>query len=542
MDSILQPIEAPRVQIDTPAGPAFILKLPDEILLKIIDHLVRKVSSKRLEYRLEFFAYRPEHIEPESYAQYELACLARTCRRFQGIATPLLYRTVRFRYEHTKFDWAAITNDLSDRVKGGKCNKKQTRGVGDHDKEMQKSQADYPGRDELLYRTLMENPLIRSHCRILRLNLGLNPEEEEVEEEEEERSNEDEDGPSPPPHPPRPPRPLQPPISFLRHFIKNLLTWLSNTTVLEIYISDELSNGEIMDAICDSLDGNLQKVQKLRIEQWHGPLLPDLYFIIWSLPKLQSVIAENAGCYSPRPTYANHYSSLDKTKEPPPSLTSIDFVRGFDDDPPNLKWLLDQPLALEHFGFFLRWRDHGDFNRGWSLRVILSLLRLQCHTLRTINIGSLYTGAWGLSGVDLSMFTALEELTLPYQNLFSSSYSSPTRLAPREGHDAILSAPNLRKFTLDFEYSGRGNWCTLAHFGEDEEVWLRLLVTAAVQRRAKLRHVHLDFAPNRSSNKVDGLVWPWARIDGVEVEVKGEGILITYPKPSITEEEFRGGS
>ena len=225
-------------------------------------------------------------------------------------------------------------------------------------------------------------------------------------------------------------------------------------------------------------------------------------------------------------------------KELPPSLSSITFWSGFEDDPPNLGWFLRQPLRLAHFAFYLRYRGHGDFNFGWSLAALLPHLAHQRETLRAIEIGPPYTRGPSLEGLCLTGFRALEELTLSIWALDDRGGPGICSLPVRAGHAAILSAPKLRKLTLRYDCIQRYHAVNLEDFGDEHEAWLRGLTAAAAHGKAALRHVHIDWRPGRISRRLRIDVYPWDRIDKVQEEVRDAGILITYPSPSVTREEF----
>lgn len=90
----------------------YILKLPDEILLRIFEYLPCELTSYKLE------------------KKYEHISLSFVCRRFNSIITPLIYQNV-------EFNTTSIPKDPS----------------------------------TLLHRSLQENPLLRRHVRALVLRL-----------------------------------------------------------------------------------------------------------------------------------------------------------------------------------------------------------------------------------------------------------------------------------------------------------------------------------------------------------------------------------
>ncbi|KAK4209819.1 hypothetical protein QBC37DRAFT_390973 [Rhypophila decipiens] len=497
--------------------PAHILRLPDEVLLDVVYELVTLVAKRKQRYLIARIS--DYDTNPSEYAHTALARLARVSRRFHAIASQILYETVNLDYVDQKFKWDHITHYHGKQVGQEVVNKE----AGNRPiPAWWRARSGSP--PHLLYRTLMESPSLRNHCRTLRLKLKL-------------RFCEDED-------PYVAPNPI-----LMQSVVRNMFTWLCNITKLDLYYDDELGNDDVLAAVSKNLV-HLQQVRKLMIQDGQHILLPDLYYgIIRKLPNLESLAVQEAGRRRGRIDYADKFPPLQITL-PPPSLTSISFHDGFEDDPPNLDWFLRQPLNLVKFTFELRYRDHGDWNAGWSLPTIFSLLRHQARTLRTIDIGILYTGHGGnLETVNLSGFTSLEELTLSYWDIEvdtrTSDGSWTSHLPINEGHAAILSAPKLKRFTLCFDQISRMGSQSLASFGEEQENWLRELVLDAArgQPKASLRHVHLDYRPVPERMKPKGVeVWPWARINRVRDldEVKRAGIEITYVTPRVTEGKFHG--
>lgn len=100
---------------------AFILKLPDEILLPVLE---LATTNPRLS---------EEHCHCETLLDYaDLKSLLFTCRRFSRIVLPWLYHTIRFDYPHQMV--------------------RPTRAA------------------KSLHRSLQENPSLLQHCRVLRID------------------------------------------------------------------------------------------------------------------------------------------------------------------------------------------------------------------------------------------------------------------------------------------------------------------------------------------------------------------------------------
>jgi len=88
-----------------------------------------------------------------------------------------------------------------------------------------------------------------------------------------------------------------------------VLTWLSSITALDLQ-SPELDNGDVLAMICDATS-RLLRVRKLMIHRREdGLLLPVVYRIVRSFPKLDSVTIWEAGRRRRRVSYDERFPSL----------------------------------------------------------------------------------------------------------------------------------------------------------------------------------------------------------------------------------------
>jgi len=190
-------------------------------------------------------------------------------------------------------------------------------------------------------------------------------------------------------------------------------------------------------------------------------------------------------------------------------------------------------MRLEQFAFSFQWRNyHGIRNAAWTLPKMFLALNHQRKNIRRIEIAPLYSGNAGLEGVDLSGYEALEELSLPSTNMTTTN-----------GVDEILSAPKLRKFVWCFiDASPRGGVSmTLDQFQEEQETWLRRLLTTAAERKHALRQVKIDWEPRndvKSKSSAKQWVYPWDRLERLRDEGREVGIEVMYFPPTFTREMF----
>ncbi|SPN99239.1 uncharacterized protein DNG_02276 [Cephalotrichum gorgonifer] len=192
----------------------------------------------------------------------------------------------------------------------------------------------------------------------------------------------------------------------------------------------------------------------------------------------------------------------------------------FQDAPESFRHLVSWPERIEHLELESESEGRGGVVT-WGLPDLMPALSCQRDNLRTLAIGRAPKSDTGLSGFSVSDFPNLEELEL-------SRWSTGTLVAEQDN----LFAPRLRKFTWCFNIDGmiNGMGCDVSDFGEEEETWLRSLMTTAVERGARLSHVHVGFYPYFErvwEENLSGVVFPWNRIDALREEFRGAGIRVT---------------
>jgi hypothetical protein len=167
-------------------------------------------------------------------------------------------------------------------------------------------------------------------------------------------------------------------------------------------------------------------------------------------------------------------------------------------------------------------------------------------TLTSIRIGSINSSTIQASlasslagGVDFSSFESLTLLSL-------------SRWATGSGHaPEVLLPPNLEMFEWVFDHESKQR-PFFDDFDQEEEVFLRRLAQAAVEKKIRLRklHVAIVFSPAGSwcfrkrepYANVDFVVprfeWPWNRMDRLAKDIRPFGIDLTYNTPTTSWDRY----
>lgn len=191
--------------------------------------------------------------------------------------------------------------------------------------------------------------------------------------------------------------------------------------------------------------------------------------------------------------------------------------------------LISWPRELQHFKF-------GNFrnNRNdMDLAMFGEALYQHKDTLRTLDMGFLRRRAHGTRIIDVSLFPALEELTL---SRWSFGFEG-LRFSGDTGHK--LLAPQLRKFTWSFDI-GFMESARLSDMGPDEEAWLRDFGTyASRQEDSSLRTIHVHYLPILVLGDQGSSEYPWDRLRRVADYLEPLGIELSYSEAEWSREEWR---
>ncbi|KAK3377086.1 hypothetical protein B0T24DRAFT_235111 [Lasiosphaeria ovina] len=201
-------------------------------------------------------------------------------------------------------------------------------------------------------------------------------------------------------------------------------------------------------------------------------------------------------------------------------------LSNFQDGPENLRRLLLFPAKLEEFSFASFRLDR---TGPWNLSVVASALSPHKSTLRSLLVGSLGEKSGSLTGVDLSEFTRLEELSLSYWATGSEA-----------GTEAQLLAPGLRAFSWSFHLEDQQSE-SYFDFQEPQEKWLRTLVHTAVEERVPLRKLQITFVPSDYGKPGEARPkeWPWDCMDRVVgKEMQDLGVTLSHGEPTISRKDF----
>jgi hypothetical protein len=138
-----------------------------------------------------------------------------------------------------------------------------------------------------------------------------------------------------------------------------------------------------------------------------------------------------------------------------------------------------------------------------------------------------------------SEFPNLENLALS-RWLFESSRENPGLPEFQEKHADYILAPALKRFTLAFAIWDQHSeqW---EDFGQKEEAWVRRLAQVALERKASLQEIRIQFDPEYWGPNARKIDYPWDRMDALNKEFQTQGIMITYTKPPVTREEWSAG-
>lgn len=197
---------------------------------------------------------------------------------------------------------------------------------------------------------------------------------------------------------------------------------------------------------------------------------------------------------------------------------------------------LQYPAGLEIFELDRAFCRNYGTPRGWNLATLCELLSVHQTTLRVLRVHNLsypfsccYSKP-GLSGVDLSTFSALRHLTISRKATGTDSRFVHCLLSPRLysfGWDLTTCRDNPKL---------RERLCDL---GAAEEEWLRALARAAFVKGAALRQIEVMYAPTAAERDA---VYPWDRLELLAGEMKELGIALQWNTPSVSREKFEMSS
>jgi hypothetical protein len=155
-------------------------------------------------------------------------------------------------------------------------------------------------------------------------------------------------------------------------------------------------------------------------------------------------------------------------------------------------------------------------------------LLVHANTLTHIEIGYLSEPSRLL---DARLFPNLESLGL-------SRWQMPVPLLAFSAQDANVLGPRLKTFSWKFNFYNLDveSWCG---FGDAEEKWVGSLVECAVQRKAVLERIEIDFRPPDYWSTKERMGYPWDRMDRVRDEVcRPNGIELVYSEPLVERDKW----
>jgi hypothetical protein len=226
----------------------------------------------------------------------------------------------------------------------------------------------------------------------------------------------------------------------------------------------------------------------------------------------------------------DHLPSLARVKKRTSPITSLAIINE-DQDPESSSTLIAWSKALEKFAYI----TCGMGTENAALLLFLTdLLLVHAETLKSVDI----THVVKVSNLfNATLFPNLEFLRL-------SRWHMEGPLVFNQEYAKILG-PRLKTLVWNFkDHAFVQGYLLLDNFGEDEETWLRELVTAAAD--SELSQVQVEFTPVRNKLMTwyvydSGAAYPWDRMDNVRDSIMQQvGISLTYNKPSISKQQWLG--
>ncbi|KAH8731839.1 hypothetical protein GQ44DRAFT_800464 [Phaeosphaeriaceae sp. PMI808] len=303
------------------------------------------------------------------------------------------------------------------------------------------------------------------------------------------------------------------------HFVNYLIscdyaTWLTRTRCLSIH--GNLEEDSAWNLIA-KFTQNSKDIEFLRLS---SRVSVAKIFKWLTFPNLRWLKVEQA--------YAQHTNDAELKPErqrvrtaPFTSLSLLDFKLG----PRIVTQFVQWPALLTHFEFEIGYNG-SEYQMNYPM--FESWLLIHKDTLRHVHIGP-------LSSQDSSPFF---NATL-FPNLAYLSLSAwPPR---RDSSDFTTQAMNLlgsrlKTFRWDFTVHDQHTeqW---DDFGPMESDWLRALGIAAVERKAALETVIIQFKPDEYSDEFTE--YPYDLMDSLQSEVFGpNGMSIVYPQPIISKDDW----
>lgn len=215
------------------------------------------------------------------------------------------------------------------------------------------------------------------------------------------------------------------------------------------------------------------------------------------------------------------------------SLTSI-YLSDYSDSPEALEKLLSWPKSLSKFTLAPFYHNVHYID----LPMIKQMLFQHRESLTDLDIGYLSSDGTGKLS-HWSEFPNLENLTLS-RWLFESSRENGHLPEFQDELADYIFAPGLKRFTLAFTICDQ-HWEQWNDFGQEEEAWVRRLAQVALERKASLQEIRIQFDPEWWGPDARKTDYPWDRMDALNKEFQTRGIIITYAKPPVTREEWSTG-
>ncbi|PVI04576.1 hypothetical protein DM02DRAFT_468673, partial [Periconia macrospinosa] len=198
----------------------------------------------------------------------------------------------------------------------------------------------------------------------------------------------------------------------------------------------------------------------------------------------------------------------------------------YEESPEATSLLIQWPAVLTHFIF------ESFYNNPHIMDYPMfeSWLLIHKDTLKHVQMGYLSRRRGGRRLFNATLFPHLEFLGL-------SRWQSDEESLKSEADIANLLGPSVKTFLWDFGINDQHpeDW---SDFEELEETWIRRLAQAAIDTKAALTTIRIQFDPYEWYSE-DYKYYPWDRMDSIKDDIcDPNGLALIYSEPCVTKEEW----
>jgi hypothetical protein len=341
----------------------------------------------------------------------------------------------------------------------------------------------------LIWQTLSQNIHLRKHCRQFVINETSGPSEK----------------------------------MFSR--MKDIFRWSVNVQCVQIRI--EMVTGDLCRNLAKTLATHAHQLKHLLLS---GKYCHYNWVRIVNIVEFPQLTKLDISCSSPvdwDPNWKGWRTPLALDKQHISPITSLT-IRDELDAPECSLSLITLPKALKKFTFE---RIGPAPEPSTILRTLTTSLLIHERTLKSVDISRVNNASHLF---DARLFPNLEYLRL-------SAWNMEGPLVFTEEYTKVLG-PQLKILVWNFNGRQSERWSEFQDFGEDEELWLCGLGTAAAD--SKLQELRIEFTPMDEEGMLRelydmGFTYPWDRMDNVRDTVMRKiGVSLTYDEPCVSRETW----